>query len=100
MGIIVNVNLHKEYDLEYIEIEIPPYPIAISCKGTYYYRSGSTNQKLTGPELESFILRRRGVSWDNTPLPSFAYGDIDDLIVERFKKWAAKKGQNRSKHSR
>lgn len=93
MGIIVNVNLHKEYDLEYIEIEIPPYPIAISCKGTYYYRSGSTNQKLTGPELESFILRRRGVSWDNTPLPSFAYGDIDDLIVERFKKWAAKKGR-------
>lgn len=93
MGIIVNVNLFEEAGKEYIEIEVPPYPIAISCKGSYYHRSGSTNQKLSGPELESFILRRRGVTWDNMPLQAFTVDDIDDGVVKRFKKWAAKKGR-------
>lgn len=93
MGIIVNVNLHKEGNLEYIEIQVPPYPIAISCKGSYYYRSGSTNQKLTGPELESFILRRRGITWDHAPLPNFTMDDVDDDVIKRFKARAAKKGR-------
>lgn len=65
LGIVVNINLLRENNLEYIEIDVPAYPIAISCKGNYYYRSGSTNQKLTGIELESFILRKRGATWDN-----------------------------------
>jgi len=93
MGIIVNINLKQENNNDYIEIEVPTYPIAISCKGIYYYRSGSTNQKLNGPELETFILRRHGVSWDNMPLPTFTMDDIDDGVVKRFKKWAAKKGR-------
>ena len=93
MGIIVNINLYSKNEKEYIEIEVPPYPIAISCKGIYYYRSGSTNQKLSGPELESFILRRRGVTWDNMPLPSLTMNDIDDSIVNKFKQWATKKGR-------
>lgn len=93
MGIIVNVNLHKEGNLEYIEIEVPPYPIAISCKGSYYYRSGSTNQKLIGPELESFILRRRGITWDHASLPYFTMDDVDDDVIKRFKARAAKKGR-------
>lgn len=93
MGIIVNINLCHQDDKDYLEIEVPPYPIAISCKGVYYYRSGSTNQKLTGPELESFILRRRGATWDNIPLPTFSLDDVDDEVVSRFKSWAAKKGR-------
>lgn len=93
MGLIVNINLLQKDGQEYLEIEVPPYPIAISCKGIYYYRSGSTNQKLTGPELESFILRRRGATWDNLPLPHFTMDDVDDEVVERFKKWAVKKGR-------
>ena len=44
MGIIVGVNLLDEGGKEYIEIDVPPYPIGISCKGVYYYRSGSTRQ--------------------------------------------------------
>ena len=93
MGIIVNVNLLNEGDFEYIEIEVPPYPIAISCKGSYYYRSGSTNQKLSGPELEAFIMRRRGVTWDSMPLPTFTIADVDDGVVKRFKQWAVNKGR-------
>lgn len=35
-------------------------------------------------------MRKRGATWDNLPLPAFS---INDVIVERFKKWAAKKGR-------
>lgn len=80
-------------ETEYIEISVQPYPIAISYKGVYYYRSGSTNQKLTGLELESFLLRKQGATWDNLPLPSFTISDIDNGVVKRFIKWAAKKGR-------
>ena len=33
MGIIVGVNLLDKDGKEYIEINVPPYPIGISCKG-------------------------------------------------------------------
>ena len=85
MGIIVGVNL--------LEIDVPAYPIGISCKGIYYYRSGSTRQILTGPALEAFLLRKRGVTWDNLPLPAFSLKDVDDKVVEYFKQLAAKKGR-------
>ena len=35
MGIIVGVNLLDKNGKEYIEIDVPPYPIGISCKGVY-----------------------------------------------------------------
>ena len=93
MSIVVDVNLLVKDEKEYIEIVVPPYPVAIACKGIYYYRSGSTMQTLSGPELESFILRKRGASWDNMPLPEFTIDDIDDALVEKFKKQAVKKGR-------
>ena len=37
MGIIVVVNLLTESGKDYIEIDVPTYPIGISCKGAYYY---------------------------------------------------------------
>lgn len=91
MGIIAGVNLYEKDRKEYIEIDVPPYPIGISYKGVYYYRSGSTRQILTGPALESFLMRKRGATWDNLPLPAFSLNDVNDEIVERFKQWAAKK---------
>ncbi len=93
MGIIVPVNLIYEGEKAFIEISVQPYPIAISYKGIYYYRSGSTNQKLIGLELESFLLRKQGATWDNLPLPSFTIDDVDDGVVKRFKRWASKKGR-------
>lgn len=93
MGIIVGVNLLEKAGKEYLEIDVPPYPIGISCKGIYYYRSGSTRQVLTGPALEAFLLRKRGVTWDNLPLPAFSIHDVDDNAVAYFKQLAAKKGR-------
>ena len=85
MGIIVGVNLLDKNGKEYIEIDVPPYPIGISCKGVYYYRSGSTRQILTGPALEAFLMRKRGATWDNLPLPAFSLDDVDDETVAHFK---------------
>ena len=93
MNIVVDVNLLENNEKEYIEIVVPPYPVAISCKGVYYYRSGSTMQTLSGPELESFILRKRGASWDNMPLPGFTIDDIDDELIKKFKDLAVRKGR-------
>lgn len=44
MGIDVGVNLYEENGKEYIEIDVPSYPIGIPCKRVYYYRSGSSRQ--------------------------------------------------------
>lgn len=93
MGIIVDVNLQVMGDKEYIEINVPSYPIGISCKGKYYYRSGSTNQTLTGSALEAFMMHKRGSTWDHSPLPIFKIEDVDDGIIENFKALAAKKGR-------
>lgn len=38
-------------------------------------------------------MRKRGVTWDNLPLPAFSLSDVDDTIVDHFKKWAFKKGR-------
>ena len=93
MGIIVGVNLLTHSNKEYLEIDVPAYPIGISCKGVYYYRSGSTRQILTGPALEAFLMRKRGATWDNLPLPAFSMADVDDGVASKFKSLAAKKGR-------
>lgn len=93
LGIVVGVNLLNDKDKEYIEIDVPPYPIGISCKGIYYYRSGSTRQVLTGPALEAFLMRKRGATWDNLPLPAFSLEDVNDELLGRFKQWGIKKGR-------
>ena len=93
MGIVVEVNLLEKDGEKYIEIVVPPYPIGISCKGVYHYRSGSTKQILSGPALETFLMRKRGVTWDNMPYPAFTIKDVDDGVVDYFRKLAAKKGR-------
>ena len=93
MGIIVSVSLLTQADREYLEIDVPAYPIGISCRGIYYYRSGSTRQVLTGPALEAFLMRRRGAVWDSQPLPAFSMEDVDDTIVASFRKRAEARGR-------
>ena len=51
MGIIADVNLLYEGELEYLQIVVDKYPSLISFRGKYYYRSGSTMREITGKEL-------------------------------------------------
>lgn len=93
LGIVADVNLLSDGNKDYIEIIIPPYTASISYKGVYHYRSGSTKQILTGPALESFLNGKRGVTWDSMPIPAFTMNDVSETAVNRFKKYAAKKGR-------
>lgn len=93
MGIVVSVDVLNKDGKDYLEISVPPYPIPVSCKGAYYIRCGSTKQTLSGPELEAFILRKRGISWDNMPMPLFRENDIDTGVIKKFIKWAEAKGR-------
>lgn len=91
LGIIVEIKLVQEGGKDLIEIIVPSYPVPISCNGSYYVRSGATNQRLSGSALESYILSKRGVNWDSLPIPGFKMENISDKAVDHFKKLAAKK---------
>ena len=93
LGIVADVNLLEKDGKEYIEIVVPAYSTSISYKGVYHYRSGSTKQVLTGPALESFLNGKRGVTWDNMPIPAFKMSDVDDPVINKFKELAAQKGR-------
>ena len=58
LGIMVDVNLKSSRGKDYLEIDVEPYPSAISYRGHYYIRSGSTNQELKGSALDRFLLAR------------------------------------------
>ena len=47
MGIVADVNFYQENGFDYIIIDVMAHPNAISYRGKYYLRSGSTNQELT-----------------------------------------------------
>ena len=93
LGIVADVNLLSKDGKDYIAINVPAYATSISYKGVYHYRSGSTKQVLTGPALESFLNGKRGVTWDNMPIPAFTFNDVDDSAINTFKELAAKKGR-------
>ena len=93
LGIIATVNIIQKDNIDVLEIKVPSYNVPISCKGAFYIRSGATNQKLTGLELEHFIMRKRGATWDNSPLPIFTEKDISENAIEAFKKRAVNKSR-------
>ena len=68
LGIVVDVNLKSQDGAEYVEIVVGPYPNPISFKGEFHYRSGSTKQVLRGAELNRFLMRKHGRTWDDVPL--------------------------------
>ncbi len=93
MGIIVDVNLKYEDELEYLEIIVDKYPSLISFRGKYYYRSGSTMREITGKELERKLLKTQGRTWDGVPLPKLAVSDLKQDAIQVFKDKAVKRGR-------
>lgn len=69
---------------EYISIEVQPSITPVGCKGKFYYRSGSTNQELTGIALENFLLKKNNLTWDCIPVDGTSINDIDIDSVEYF----------------
>jgi ATP-dependent DNA helicase RecG len=57
LGLTLDVNLHEEGGKQFLEIPVPSNTVAISLRGRYYYRTGSTKIELTGIALNEFLLR-------------------------------------------
>ena len=86
LGILVDVNLHQTKQGDYLEIVIESYPNAISYKGQYHYRSGSTKQELKGATLDKFLLQKKGKRWDGAPVPKVTVKDLKQETFEFFRK--------------
>jgi len=84
LGILVATNLHEDKGLYYLEITTPPYNVPISLRGRYYFRSGSTNQELTGAPLNDFLLQKSGRTWDDIAEPHSIFNDIDETSIQAF----------------
>ena len=93
MGIIADVNLLYEGELEYLQIVVDNYPFLISFRGKYYYRSGSTMREITGKELERTLLKTQGRTWDGVPLPKLSVADLKHDAIQLFKEKAVKRGR-------
>ena len=93
MGMIADVNHVRKDGKNLVEIVVPPYPVPISFRGVFYVRRGATNQRLSGPGLEAFLLKRRGLHWENLPCPRLKMKDISAREIKRFKDLAIDKGR-------
>lgn len=90
LGIIAEVKLEKENNLEYIKIKIDKYPIPISYHGKFYLRSGRSNHEATSSEYDRLLLERFGKTWDAMQIPNVDIEDLDNESIERFKQLAVK----------
>jgi ATP-dependent DNA helicase RecG len=90
LGIVVDVNRHRQNGLEFIEIRVDPYPYPVNYKGQYHYRSGSTKQELKGTALNKFILQKTGRHWDSIPVLNVTINDLDSRAFDNFRKRAAR----------
>ncbi len=93
LGIMVDVNLHETKQGDYLEIVVEPYPNAISYKGQYHYRSGSTKQELKGNSLNEFLLKKSGKTWDDVIEPRATFDDIDENTFNGFLRMSNEKGR-------
>lgn len=93
LGILCQVNLHSESNKDFIEILVDPSPSAISFKGKFYLRSGSTNQLLTGQALTNFLLEKAGKGWDEIIEPKASFDDINIGAIEVFRQSSLKVGR-------
>ena len=90
LGIVVDVNLQSEGGRDYVQIQVEPSPNAISFKGRYFYRNGSTNRLLTGAALNQFLLQKQGRTWDDGPLPGVGLRDLDGRALDMFRQKAVR----------
>lgn len=84
LGIMCKVNLLEENQSHYLEIIVPPYDVAVSLRGRYFYRTGSTNMELIGTALNEFLLKKSGLSWDEVLEPMASIEDIDLPSMEQY----------------
>jgi ATP-dependent DNA helicase RecG len=93
LGIIAEVVLNETKQCQFISIHVNSSSVAVSLRGRYYYRSGSTKLELTGVELNSFLLKKTGVTWDALIQENATLGDIDEDCLAQFLRDSEEKGR-------
>jgi len=93
LGITAEINLLNDNNLEYLEIIVNPYLVAISLRGKYYVRSGSTTVEITGNTLNDFLLRKSGQTWDGVIEERASVDDLDDISISKYKAAVEKAGR-------
>jgi len=93
MGIICDVQLEDKQGNKYISIKVNPYSVAVSLRGRFYYRTGSTNLELTGVELNEFLLKKSGKTWDDVAEETATIKDIDEQSITKFIDDSKEKGR-------
>lgn len=93
LGITVEINLQSDNNLEYIIITVIPYLVAISLRGKYYVRSGSTTVEITGNTLNDFLLRKSGQTWDGVIEERAAIDDLDKVSISKYKSAVERTGR-------
>ncbi len=87
-GVQVDVNLRAEGSLYWLEVVVPAVSTPVSCRGEFYYRSGSVCQQLTGPALTHFLLEKTGAQWDSIPVDRVTPEELDSISFEIFQREA------------
>lgn len=98
LGIICDINTITANGKECIEIIVQPYSVPVSLRGRYYYRSGSVKSELTGIELNEFLLKKAGKTWDDVIEEGATIEDMEDLSIARFLNDADKSGRMPASH--
>lgn len=89
LGIIVDIDVKIENNLQYVVIEVPAYSNGVSYKGEYPYRTGSTKQILKGASLNKFLLEKSGLDWDSVEIPLVSISELNTKAFNIFKEKAA-----------
>jgi len=85
LGIVPSVELLTEDGNQYIAVSVDASSTPVSFHGRHYIRSGSTTQELFGNELNDFILRRLGKTWDSIIIPKLKISDLDTSAFRKFR---------------
>lgn len=93
LGIVADVNLLTENDLEYIEIVVSPWAFPVNYDGEYHYRSGSTKQQLRGNALTNFLMSKTGMKWDAATVSNIMIDDLDKESFDIFRREALRSGR-------
>ncbi|MDR1398176.1 MAG: putative DNA binding domain-containing protein [Desulfarculales bacterium] len=88
LGIVPSVELLTEDGKQYIAVSVDASNTPVSFRGRHYIRSGSTTQELGGSELDHFILRRLGKTWDGMAIPNVKVSDLDTSAFRAFREKA------------
>jgi ATP-dependent DNA helicase RecG len=95
LGIVPSLEAQDANGRQCISVGVTASGMPVSYRGRHYIQDGSATRPLIGPELDDFILRRLGRTWDGRPIPSATVSDFDPSAFRIFRERALASGHLR-----